>query len=150
MKERSIFSYWWFWALLVGVLLILLAAILHLAFKENTQWVWWIFAAGALLSILGIIFAFVSYFHQPRCVPTTTEETTEKQFGCNKVSNYPSEQYSNNEQYSSPSNNEYSSAMSSPVYSPIGTPSAATHNLPQAQRGFVTSANELSSLAPSM
>ena len=49
----------WLWLVIIGILLILLAAIFHLAFKENTGWVWWIFVGGAVLAVLGIILAIV-------------------------------------------------------------------------------------------
>ena len=136
MMQQSIFSYVWFWFLIVGVLLILLAALLHLGLKEDTTWVWWIFVAGAALALLGIIFAIVSYFNSPRCIvaePTSTEE-----FGCDNL-------YESKESFIPISQ---SAELNSPVYSPIGTPSRSTLNIQQTQRGFTTTGSELSSLAP--
>ena len=126
MKERSIFSYWWFWLLIIGTLLILLAALFHLGFKDNTQWVWWIFAGGVLLAVIGIIFAFISYYTEPKCTPVKTGE-------CPKI--VPSSLPQSDCPYA--------------VHSPIPTPSVATTNFPQAQRGFTATNLELSSLAPS-
>lgn len=145
MKERSIFSYFWFWLLIIGIVLILLAAILHLAFKENTHWVWWIFAAGALLAVLGIIFAAVSYFQEPKCVPGEIVESE-----CPKVWDASPRSASSLAQSYIPVSETQVSMKSpkSPIYSPIGTPTQANLNLPQAQRGFTTTGNELSTLAP--
>lgn len=144
MKERSIFSYWWFWILIVGILLILLAALLHLGLKENTTWVWWIFVAGAVLAVLGIILAVVAYYNQPKCIVTEPESAiVTEDHGCSRISdNYP--QSSLEKSYIPISDNE----MGSPVYSPIGTPSRSSINIPQAQRGFSTTSSGLSSLAP--
>ena len=134
MQEKSIFKQWWFWMLLIGIFSILVAALLHLGLKENTQWVWIIFGIGALLAVLGIIFALVSYFTQPRCVVANTKTDT---FGCENVNM-----------------NKMSTQIPTPIpvvspgCSPMRQPSMATQNLPQAQRGFMSTSNDLSALAP--
>lgn len=138
MKERSIFSYYWFWLLIVGVLLILLAAILHLGLKENTNWVWWIFVVGAVLAVLGIILSVVSYYNEPACVVEPVESAD---FDCDDIMN-------SSPQYNTTIPISKTAELSSPIYSPIGTPSKSTLNLPQVQRGFTTTGSELSSLAP--
>lgn len=122
MQPQSIFSYWWFWLMIIGLILILLAAVLHLTIKDNTQWVWWIFAAGALLVLIGIVLWFVSYFNQPTC-----GVTEEKESSCPKVVPMPEDG----------------------PYTPKMDISMSNINLPQAQRGFTTSATEISALAPS-
>ncbi len=139
MQQPSIISYFWFWILIIGILLILLAALLHLGLKKNTGWVWWIFIAGAVLAVLGIILAIVSYYNT-KCVVVQPSPITED-FGCNNFS----PETSVNESYI-PLSSE--APVQSPVYSPMGTPSRSTLNMLQTQRGFATSSSELSRLAP--
>ena len=113
----------WFWLLIIGIFLILLAALLGGGLKDVNGWIWAIFIAGAVLAILGIIFGIVAWAKAEPC-----DMRNDKSSKMTPVE-------SRSDHLSSPS-------------SPIGTPTRVTSNVPQSQRGFATTNLNLSALSP--
>ena len=58
---KDITMSFWFWLLIIGIFLILAAALLAGGLKEANGWVWGFFIAGIIISILGIILAIVEW-----------------------------------------------------------------------------------------
>ena len=114
---------YWFWLLILGVFLILLASLIAGGRKEVNGWIWGIFIAGAVLAILGIIFAIVAW---SRATPCYVEPACD-------VVNSPS---------------QFVPSSPSSLISPMGTPTRISSNVPQAQRGFSTTNLDLSQLSP--
>ena len=124
---------YWFWLLILGVFLILLAALIGGGKKEVNGWIWGIFIAGAVLSILGIIFAIVAW---SRATPCYVEPACD-------VASSPSRFVPN-----SPVSTINTKLATSSSFSPMGTPTRIASNIPQAQRGFSTTNLDLSQLSP--
>lgn len=127
---KQVTSSFWFWLLILGAFLILLAALLGGGLKEINGWVGALFITGIVLTVLGIIFAIVAWVSfKP------TECSKKEKTSC---------PYS-----SSPSNSTFvSSSGMSQTMSPIGTPTKSSYNIPQSRRGFATTDANISSLAP--
>ena len=142
MKQKSVISSFWFWLLIVGILLILIAAMLSGGLREVNGWIWGIFIAGVIFSILGVIFALISW---SKTINTDSSHKSENIHSSYSSPSYSSPSYSS-PSYSSPSCS--SSNYNSPIPSPIGTPTPVNYNIPQAHRGFASTNLNLSSLAP--
>ena len=139
----SIIKSFWFWLVIIGLLLILTAILIGGGMKEIKGWTWAIFIVGAVLGLLGIIFAIIAW---SRYVPCKTSCSDMKSPHESSFSSpvYSSTNVSPSSLYSSPNISPYSSTN----VSPLGTPTRVSVNLPQAKRGFSTTPFELSSLAP--
>lgn len=133
MKEPSIFSQWWFWLLIIGIILLLVAAFLHLGLKENTEWAWWIFIAGAVLAVIGIIGSFVVLARSPKCTEYVAAASSDASSSAAVAETKPLE----------------SSSIQAPAEYQISTPSYTDLNFPQAERGFTATSQSLDSLAMS-
>jgi MFS family permease len=143
MKQKSILSTFWFWLLIIGLLLILIALLIGGGMKKITGWVWAIFIIGAVLAVLGIIFAIYEWFAIQPCQIkqeySCPETIPEVETPCSKV------------QVETPKiEKRYVKSTSFiPPNSPLKTPTKIQTNVPQAQRGFSTTSVDLSSIAPS-
>jgi Na+/melibiose symporter-like transporter len=162
---KSILTSFWFWLFIIGIALILLAALIGGGMKKVTGWIWALFIVGVVLALLGVIFAFVAIRNAKPCVEERNElpcpnlySTSGEPIGC------PLAKKSQNYNYASPNvvnspNNINNAAVSpnkvnspnkanSAAVSPLGTPTLVSSNIPQAQRGFATTSLNISALAP--
>ena len=140
---KNVTSSFWFWLLIIGIFLILFAALIAGGMKETNNWVWGLFVVGAVFAVLGIIFAIVEW----SCLDTSQYVNCPE---LNKdecpYANITSSPYSNvTSNVTSPGSLSFEKSVS---YSPIGTPTKVNMNVPQAQRGFATTDKTISSLAP--
>lgn len=164
MKQKSILSTFWFWLLIIGLLLILTALLIGGGMKKITGWVWVIFIIGAVLAVLGIIFAIYEWFSIQNCVEKVVEQSCSKNVAeTNPISpvNYYERKVSSPMRQITPIRSPEISTMrtnevpqirkietSQIPSSPIKTPSVVKSNVPQAQRGFATTSMDISSLSP--
>lgn len=52
---KNLTQNFWFWLLITGIFLILVAALLTAGLKESNGWIWAIFILGLILSVWGIV-----------------------------------------------------------------------------------------------
>ena len=64
---KNVTSSFWFWLLILGIFLILFAAILAGGLQETNNWVWGLFVVGSILAVLGIIFAMIAWLNVRPC-----------------------------------------------------------------------------------
>jgi MFS family permease len=145
---RSIFASFWFWLLIISLITIIIAALIVAANKKTTNWSWALFTIGIVLAVLAIIFGLIEAFWVPSCGKKKIEcpplvYQDECQFDRMNACNSPKITSCNSPTIMSPR------MMSPSCNSPTCYPSRANINLPQAQRGFIATSNNLSSLAPS-
>ena len=127
----------WFWLVIIGLLLILTAIIIGGGMREIKGWTWGIFIVGAVLGLLGVIFAIITWSrYTPKtldCGDKPVKMTITSPLASRTVIPEASPIYS---------------TPTSAYSSPIGTPSKVTTNIPQAKRGFTATSSDLSVLAP--
>lgn len=142
----QVINSFWFWLIIIGLLLILIAILIGGGMEEINSWTWAVFILGAVLGLLGIIFAIITW---SRYVPLKNEYISSP-----IASSVESLHSPKSHLHSSPFQSHLQSPKShlqspkSCYSSPIGTPTKVTTNIPQAKRGFTASVIELSSLAP--
>jgi len=137
----QVINSFWFWLVIIGLLLILTAILIGGGMKEIKGWTWAIFILGAVLGLLGIIFAIIAWSKYTPCGNECGDLSA-----CDKPIKMT---------ITSPLVSKTNTPMNSPIYSnpgsafssPIGTPTKVTTNIPQAKRGFTASSLELSSLS---
>lgn len=173
---KSIFATFWFWLLMLGLLLILIGALIGGGTKCMNGWVWALFIVGIIFFVLSFLFMLFDLKYCPS-QPKKQECSMKQECGIkqeceikntcgmisdNKItlnspgylSSPPIEKYNTKPISYSPGVTPNISCGMSPVttcntsFSPMGSPTKICYNIPQAQRGFVTTSQDLSSLAP--
>ena len=175
----------WFWILLVGLLLMIVASLVAGGYCEMNGWAWTFYILGIILVILGVglgLWAWsksgekkeINYTHnyQPSHSPYTHIQHSPLTFTQEQVSphfTYSHHPYTPHSPHVTPSipvvqisplpvmrTLPIAAPISSPIVSPqvvqsvspLITPSVTSSNIPQAQRGFATTAVDLSALSP--
>ena len=140
----SVFKSYWFWLLVVGLLIVILAALFTSGFQQDNGWVWWIFALGIVLIVLGIIFGLATWYGNKKECSLHNENMD------NNLDNLDGKIDNSKSKVVTPATPlPMPSAPSSPVTSPLKSPTRVTINMPQVQKGFLSTTDNLATLAPS-
>lgn len=143
---KDITSNFWFWLLIFSLLLILISALMNdkiEMFSENWKRIF--FIIGAILAVLAIVFLLINW----SSFSDNFEKTdTIEDYNFNFSPDY-SPDYSPDLSATSLPNSTSSADFSSlSAASPVKSPTRVTSNIAQAQRGFTSTKDSISSLAP--
>ena len=170
----------WFWILLLGLLLMIVASLVAGGYCEMNGWAWTFYILGIILVILGVVLGVwawsksgeqksvndcahnyqpsPAYNHMQHSPLTFTKEQVSPHF---TYSHHPYTPHSPHVTPSIPvvqvSPLPVMRSVVAPIspqsqvvqsVSPLVTPTLTSSNIPQAQRGFATTAVDLSALSP--
>lgn len=129
----------WFWFIVIGLLLMIVAALVSGGMNQTTGWTWAVFVVGAVLALIGFIWGII-------CWVQGNSQCGLKGKDCG--GDYPG--LPENITYVPQTHIDLRSPVpQTQIYVDSPNPIAIqTNNIPQSQRGFTTTSLNLSSLAP--
>ena len=141
----------WFWLLIIGIFLVILAGLLSGCMNETHGWMWGLFVVGVIFILIALVIALIGFVKNLKINVTETHVSPYYASSMNTNSLNRSSAYEPNLVTSGDNNKSvYASLPVSRTVSPMATPSRSVINIPQAQRGFTATNIQISSLSPDL